>query len=343
MSHDDQTPVRGAHQSPIARPLSPATRHLPFRRFACWHEVVLTAMLLVLLLGAWRVDPTFLQWNVQVGLSEHIWELALLALPMTLIIITAGIDLSVGSAMALSAVTLGLLYEAGVPPFIGAVAALAVGALAGALNGVFVAYAHVHPLIVTLATLAAFRGIAEGISLARPISGFPDGFGFLGRGHVLGLPVPALVFGVLAVVCFITLAKTPFGRSLYAIGHNETATRFSAIAVDRIKLVLYTLAGATAGLASVLLVARRNTAKADLGTGMELDVITAVVLGGASIFGGRGNLVGTCLGVLLIHEAREFVSWHWQRDELNLVVIGALLVLSVLMHRALSAKGRHEG
>jgi len=224
---------------------------------------------------------------------------------------------------------------------VGSLLTLLVGTAAGALNGLFVAKVRVHPLIVTLATLAVYRGIAEGVSLGRPVSGFPDSFGFLGRGEVGGVPLPGLIFAVLAVAFSIVLAKTPFGRCLYALGHNETAARFSGIAVDRVKLWLYTLSGAMTGLAGVLLVARRNTAKADLGAGMELDVITAVVLGGTSIFGGRGNLVGTVLGVLLIHEAREFVSWHWQRDELNLVVIGALLILSVLVQRVLSS-GRQE-
>ncbi|OIP04876.1 MAG: ABC transporter permease [Armatimonadetes bacterium CG_4_10_14_0_8_um_filter_66_14] len=311
------------------------------QRFAYWHEILLAGLLSCLLVWAWRTDPAFVSRDAQVELSTHVWELALLALPMTLIVITAGIDLSVGSAMALCAVTLGLTYEAGVPPLVGSLLALLVGTAAGALNGLFVAKVRVHPLIVTLATLAVYRGIAEGVSLGRPVSGFPDSFGFLGRGEVGGVPLPGLIFAVLAVAFSIVLAKTPFGRCLYALGHNETAARFSGIAVDRVKLWLYTLSGAMTGLAGVLLVARRNTAKADLGAGMELDVITAVVLGGTSIFGGRGNLVGTVLGVLLIHEAREFVSWHWQRDELNLVVIGALLILSVLVQRVLSS-GRQE-
>jgi len=312
------------------------------RQFPYWHEAVLVVLLAGLLIAAWRIDPVFVQARVQIGLAADVWELALLSVPMTLIIITGGIDLSVGSAMALSSVVLGLSYEAGVPLPIGAALALLVGFAAGALNGVFVARLRVHPLIVTLATLAAYRGIAEGISLARPISGFPDSFAVLGRGALWGAPIPGLIFALAAVLAAVVLAKTPFGRSLYAIGHNETASRFSGIPVARIQWTLYALSGAAAGLAAVLYVARRNTAKANIGTGMELDVITAVVLGGTSIFGGRGNMIGTVLGVLLIHETRKFVSWRWQMEELNSIVVGALLIASVLLNRILSSKGRED-
>ncbi|OGV66418.1 MAG: hypothetical protein A3K19_27810 [Lentisphaerae bacterium RIFOXYB12_FULL_65_16] len=309
-------------------------------RFAYWHETVLAGLLVALLVTAGWLEPAFVRPGTQLELSTHAWELALLALPMTAVIITGGIDLSVGSVMALSAVVLGLTFEAHVPVWIGAVLAVLTGLVAGLLNGVFVARVKVHPLIVTLATLSAYRGVAEGISLARPISGFPDGFAVLGRGSLLGVPVPGLIFAVAAVVFGFLLARTVSGRAVYAIGHNETACRFSGIPVDRIKLMLYSVSGLMAGLAAVLFVARRNTAKADIGTGMELDVITAVVLGGTSIFGGHGRIPGTLLGVLLIHETREFVSWRWNNDELIFVVTGVLLIASVLIHSLFTARGR---
>ena len=144
-----------------------------------------------------------------------------------------------------------------------------------------------------------------------------------------------MVFGVL-------LAWSVAGRAMYAMGHNEKASRYSGLPVDGLKMLIYSLSGAMAGLAAVLFVARRNTAKADVGTGMELDVITAVVLGGTSIFGGRGRIAGTVLGVLLIHETREFVSWRWNNDELILVVVGALLILAVLINSAVTGR-RREG
>lgn len=314
------------------------------RAFPFWHEAALTALLAGLLLMARALSPDFLAPDTQWELLTHVWEAALLTLPMTWIIISGGIDLSVGSIMALCAVVLGLSFAAGVPIFGSAALAVLTGVAAGALNGVFVAYARVHPLIVTLATLAAFRGVAEGVSQARPISGFPSGFtGLSGNGGSLGgVTLAGALFFAAALAAIIAQARTPFGVYLQAIGHNETATRFSGIAVSRIKLLLYTLSGTTAGLAAALFVARRNTAKADIGTGIELDVIAMVVLGGTSIFGGRGRIAGTILGILLIHETREFVSWHWNRDELNLIVLGVLLIASVLLNRLLAPRQRGE-
>ena len=321
----DQTAARRA-------PLRPP---LPTRA-----EGVLLLLLLGLLGLAYGLSPRFLAPAAQLELSTHVWELALLALPMTLIILTGGIDLSVGSTMALCAVVFGLCFRASVSLTVAALLTLAAGAAAGALNGVFVAYVRVHPLIVTLATLAAYRGMAEGISLGRPVSDFPPSFTVWGQGAALGLPIPGLIFLLALGLTAFFVARTPLGLWLSALGYNETAARYSGVAVARIKLLLYTASGLTAGLAALLFVARRNTAKADIGTGMELAVITAVVLGGTSIFGGRGRLFGTVLGVLLIHETREFVSWQWNRDELNLIVIGGLLILSVLADSLLSAKKR---
>jgi rhamnose transport system permease protein len=208
-----------------------------------------------------------------------------------------------------------------------------VGTLAGALNGVFVARVKVHPLLVTLATLAAYRGIAEGISLGRPISGFPETFTQLGKGIFGGVNPAGMLFVLGAFAAWFFLTQTIYGQYLYALGHNETASRLSNLPTDRLKFWLYTLSGTVAGLVAVLFVARRNTAKADAGQGIELDVIAMVVLGGTSVFGGRGTILGTILGVLLIHETREFVSWQYSRDELNSIVLGALLILSVLLQR----------
>lgn len=326
-------------QRSIAPVLAPPARSI-LRSFAYWHELILGILLSGLMIVAWRVDPTFVAPATQLELLTQVLEVALLTLPMTLIIITAGIDLSVGSMMALSAVVLGLSYQAHCPLWLACLLAMLTGISAGALNGVFVAYVRVHPLIVTLATLSAYRGIAEGVSLGAPVSGFPESFAWIGQGAIAGIPAPAVMFVVLAIGCAIVLVKTPFGRWVYAIGFNETAVRFSGINVARIKLLLYTFAGAVAGLAAIAFVSRRNTAKADIGLGIELDVITAVVLGGTSIFGGRGNIVGTVLGLLLIHETRQFVSWEWQSDELILIVIGVLLIGSVLLNTLLTRRRR---
>jgi len=311
--------------------------------FPFWHEVGLAALLLGVLITARVLSPDFLAADVKAELLTHVWEAALLAVPMTLVILTGGIDLSVGSIMALAAVTLGIGFQAGWPLAVALLISLVVGAAAGALNGLFVARVRVHPLLVTLATLAAYRGVAEGVSRGAPVSGFPEGFtNALTRG-IGGLTPAGFLFLAAALFAALVLARTTWGLYLYATGNNETATRLSGVNVDRLKLLLYTLNGLMAAVAAILFVARRNTAKADIGLGLELEVITMVVLGGTSIFGGRGRIAGTVLGVLLLHETREFVSWQWHRDELNLIVVGALLIVSVLLNQRLGPRDRVRG
>ena len=319
------------------------------------HEAILAAMLLALLLVAAHLEPKFVTSFAQQRFSSQIWETALLALPVTLIIITGGIDLSVGSTMALASVALGILYKDFNWPLPAAcLCAIFAGAACGLVNGAFITLTKVHPLIVTLATMSAFRGLAEAVGKPDGYAEFPDVFYSLAKTPVhwsIGFPdfyqtqPPLLALqaagwlflaGVLATA--VILAGTPLGRSIYAIGHNETAARFSGIRVHRIKLLLYTFSGLTAGVAAVISTAGQNTAKADVGSGMELEVITAVVLGGTSIFGGRGRILGTVLGVALIHETRQFVKWHYHRDEWVSVVLGILLILAVAANALLARK-----
>lgn len=304
------------------------------KRFA--YELVLFALILVVLACAYALDPTFLSRNVQLELSKEIWEPALLTLGMTLIIITAGIDLSVGSTMGLCSVALGLCMHGNLPTPVCVVVCLLTGLAAGALNGGLVSYTKVHPLLVTLATYGMFRGFAEGLQGATtnaPVDA-SEGIKDLLAGS---FPLVPVLFVLLAGWIAVLLARSASGRGLYAIGHNELAARFSGIPVDRLTFRIYTGTGGFAALAALSYSARRS-ATAEAGMGMELDVITAVVVGGTSIYGGRGRILGSLLGVLLIHETRQFLDWHWQRSELTLIVIGSLLILSVLGHRFLFAR-----
>ena len=299
-------------------------------------ELALLALLIALIAFAWSVEPAFVSARAQSLLSSHIWELAIVALPMLLIVVSGGIDLSVGSLLALCAVVLGLLFEKGVSPWIAGAIATAIGIGLGSLNGWFVSRLKIHPLLITLATLAAFRGVAEGISLARPISAFPESFQSLSSGKLVGLPIPGLIFVAIAAITWVVLTQTVFGRWIFAIGNGEKVALFSKVPTAKVKLLLYAFSGLCCGIAAAILVARNNTAKADLATGLELDVITAVVLGGAKIEGGQGSVLGLLLGIVLIHETREFVSWHWRQSELNLLVIGGLLIATVLLQQFLS-------
>ncbi len=304
------------------------------------HWAVLLVVTVGTLIAAGLSSPGFLAPSTQLALIPQAAELALLAVPMTLIMLTGGIDLSIGSAMALAAVVFGLAWDGGAPPWVAALLAVGTGTACGAFNGLCVTRARIHPLIVTLATLSLFRGLAEGISGGRPISGFPGTFTALATDRLAGVPVVMLPALGAFLGAGLLLWRGVAGRNIRAIGFNETACRLAGVAVDRLKLLLYTLAGAGAGLGALTLIARRNTAKADAGMGLELDVITAVVLGGTSVAGGRGSILGTLMGVLLLHELRQYIAWRWYHDELILLVVGAVLIASVPFGRLARTRPR---
>lgn len=311
------------------------------RAFHGWHEVVVGGLLLVLLLLADYRMPGFLKFESQLLLSRQLWEIAILSLGITLIMVSGGIDLSIGSTMGLSAVTLGISYSLTGHLAVSCIAGVVCGGLCGAWNGVLVSRLQLHPLIVTLATAAAYRGIAEGVSQGASYSRFGEDFSRLARGNWHGVPFPGLAFAALALLSTVYLGMTPAGRYLYAIGQNERASRFSGVPVDRIRFRLYTTSGLLAGLAAVIYVARFDTARADAGRGFELDVITAVIAGGTSIAGGQGSIPGTVLGLMLIHETRLFVTRCWKIDELRSIVIGLLLIVAVLLCQTIM-RGRRQ-
>ena len=270
-------------------------------------------------------------------------EVALVALPMTFIIITGGIDLSVGSIMGLTAILLGVFWQMGVPLPFAVAAAIVVAGACGLFNGLLITRVRVPPLIMTLATLALYRGFAEGISQARSVRGYPEWFFVLGQGEVLGVPTQLWILLVAVVIFWIVLSRTTFGRSLYAIGHNETAARYSAIKVDRIKLVIYTLSGLMAGVAGAIFVSRVSTTRSDMGMGLELDVIAAVVLGGTSIFGGIGTIAGTVLGFTLIQLLKNGLALTGVKGDATIVVIGTVLILSILITNFLQHRRGSDG
>jgi rhamnose transport system permease protein len=306
------------------------------------HELVLAAILLISLVVLATQTDRFLTTGNLLNQGRLMAEVGLVALPMTFIIITGGIDLSVGSIMGLCAIVLGVAWQnLGLPLELAIVVTLAVGALAGAANGWFITRIGVPPLIMTLASLALYRGLAEGISQARSVRGYPEWFFQLGQGEFLGVPTQLWILVAAILVAAVVLARTTFGRSLYAIGHNETAARFSGIPVDRYKLAIYTLSGLMAGLAGYIFVSRVSTTRSDMGTGLELDVIAAVVLGGTSIFGGTGTILGTVLGVILIQLLKNGLALTGVKGDATIVVIGSVLILSILITNWI--RSRHEG
>jgi rhamnose transport system permease protein len=296
------------------------------------HEAILAVILaLALAVLATRTDVFLTSANL-LNQGRLVAEIGLVALPMTFIIVTGGIDLSVGSIMGLCAILLGVFWKSlGLPLPVAIVAALGVGLLAGLVNGWLIAHVGVPPLIQTLATLALYRGLAEGISQARSVRGYPEWFYGLGQGEVLGVPTQLWIWAVLTLVAAVILARTTFGRTVYVIGNNETAARFSGLPVKRVKLAIYGASGLMAALAACIFVSRVSTTRSDMGTGLELDVIAAVVLGGTSIFGGVGSIVGTLLGVVLIQLLKNGLALTGVKGDATIVVIGVVLILSIMV------------
>ena len=274
-------------------------------------------------------------------------EIGLLALALTPVLITGGIDLSVGSMMGFCAVGFGAMWhDAHLPIGIAVLLTLAQGLLGGALNAALIAYLDLSPLIVTLGTYSLFRGLAEGITGgARSYSGFPAGFLFVGQGYLGGvLPTQTIIFVPAIVAFWLLLDRSIIGRALYAIGHSAEGTRYAAVPVARRLAVVYLLSGLSAGIAAIVYVAHLGQAKSDAGTGYELIAITAVVLGGTSISGGSGTIPGTLMGlaaIVLLQDGLRLSAWP---TELVGISTGLLLILTIVLQRFVGRRrDRAEG
>lgn len=295
------------------------------------HETILAVLTIVALAVLASMSDKFFTVENLLNQGRLMAEVGLVALAMTFVIVTGGIDLSVGSILGLTAILLGVFWKnAGLPLPAAIVLAMLCGTLAGVLNGLIITRFKVPPLIATLATLALYRGLAEGISEAHSVRGYPEWFFFFGQGEVLGVPFQLWVLGIATVIAAVILGLTPFGRATYAIGANETAARFSGISANSAKLWIYTAAGFCSALAAVIFVSRVTTTRSDMGTGLELDVITGVVLGGTSIFGGRGTIFGTVLGLVLIQALKNGLALSGVKGDGTIVVIGLVLIGAIL-------------
>jgi rhamnose transport system permease protein len=305
-------------------------------RWFSLQEAVLAAVLVLAVITLSFLSDRFLTPANLLNQTRFLTEVALLAVPMTFVIIMGGIDLSVGSIVAFSAVLLGFSWLVlGFPLWLAVLVGIAGGTFAGYLNGLVIVYLGVPPLIVTLATLAIFRGLAYGISESRSFNGFPDAFAFWGSGDIAGLPFQLYLLVVVFMISGLILGATPIGRRIYAIGNNEVAARFAGLRVGRIKLLTYTFSGFMAGIAGFIFTSRVTSTRADAATGLELDVIAAVVFGGTSIFGGRGTILGTALGVVTIQLLKNGLQLAGFRGEATVVLIGTVLILSILLNQFL--------
>jgi len=295
-------------------------------------ELVLLAVLIALMLAMAQLSPFFLTLGNLLDTSRYFVEIGLIALGMTLIIITAGIDLSVGAGLALVSVAVGFSFAAGLPLPLALVLGLLTGLGAGLFNGLFITRLDLHPLVVTLGTFALFRGLAYGLSDADAVSNYPAWFAYFGQAYLGPIPGQLILFVVAVIVAWIVLSRSSFGRYVYAIGSNEEAARFSGVPVRRVKLALYTGMGFLVALAAIIYTSRVSTARADSGLGLELDVIAAVVLGGASIYGGVGTIAGTVLGVLIIATLRNGLVLAGVPSTWQLFLLGILIILAVFLN-----------
>ncbi len=312
-------------------------------------EALLVLILVVLVAAGSQLSPFFLSAGNFANLIAALMEVAIMAIPMTLVIVAGEIDLSVESMAGLASSILGFLWAAGVPLTVAIPLVLLAGATGGLLNGLLIARFGLPSLVITLGTLALFRGLALIVLGPRGVSDFPSAFTQLGFGHVPGtlIPWPFVVFVIVAALLGVVLHRTWIGRQIYAIGRNAEAARFSGVRVTRIKVGLFVLSGLVAALAGIILTSRLSSARADAATGMTLTVVTVVLLGGVNIFGGRGSIPGVALAVIVVAVMQNALRLASVTVEVQSVALGLLLILSVVLpnsaHQAKSAIDRVRG
>ena len=302
---------------------------------ARWEVFLLLVLVATFVYGA-EVSKYFLTAsNLSIALAGAM-PVAIVALPMTLIIITGEIDISVGSIVGLCASSMAVCMEQGLPVEAAMLAGLLVGTLAGGLNGVLVVYGGLPSLVVTIGTLALYRGIAQIILKERGVSSFPEWYQAIGFGTIGATPIPwsMAIFVPLFVAFAVYLHATHWGRALYAIGNNREAARFSGIDVDRMLLGVFTASGVMSALAAIVLTAYLASARSDNAIGLELPVITAVVLGGVNIFGGSGSLGGVLIALLVLAFVQNALGLAGVTPEEQQIVTGAVLVLTLIIFGA---------
>ena len=285
----------------------------------------------VIIVSVW--DRTFLTPANLLNIVRQNADCGVMAVGMTFVILTAGIDLSVGSVLALTGVFCASFEHVGWPVYLIVLVTLSMGALIGLLNGLIITKGKVTPFVVTLGMMSIARGLAHIYTGAQPISGFGETFRYIGRDDLFGVPVLIVIFLCVVLIAAFILRYTRLGRYTYAVGSNEQAARLAGVNVAAVKIAAYMLCGLTAALGAIMLTSRLNAAETTAGAGYELSVIAAVVIGGTSLMGGRGGVWGTLIGALLIGTINNamnllLISSYWQ-----LVVRGSIIVGAVLLDR----------
>lgn len=299
-------------------------------------ELTTVIALIVLMAVITIINSNFLTANNLLNLLLQVTSNALIAFGMTFVILTGGIDLSVGSILALSsALTAGLLGS-GMPVTLAILISLILGCILGMMNGLLISYGKLAPFIVTLATMTIFRGATLVYTNGNPITkGLSDTFlfQFLGQGYIVGIPFPVIIMFIVFIVLYVLLHKTAFGKSVYAIGGNEKAAYISGVKLNKVKIIIYSISGIMASISGLIITSRLSSAQPTAGASYEMDAIAAVVLGGTSLSGGKGRILGTLIGALIIGVLNNGlniigVSAFWQQ-----VVKGVVILIAVLIDR----------
>jgi len=276
-------------------------------------------------------SPYFLTLTNLLNVVRQISVVGIVSIGMTFVILTAGIDLSVGSVLACSTLLMAGLKEFN--PFVVFLIVLLFGIFAGLINGVVITKFNAQPFVVTLGFLSAYVGLGLAYSGGHPIIGSPKMLAFLGQGKVFRVPVQVIVFVVIAILASLILERTPFGRYVYAVGGNPEASRLSGVAVKKIIIFVYMISGLLSALAGAIMATHLNVGEASLGTGIELDAIAAVAIGGTSLQGGKGKILGTVMGVLIIGVLSNFlnlinVPGYTQKFFKGIIIVGAVILQS---------------
>jgi len=310
--------------------------------FLQWEWMLILLFVLVNVINA-SLSPFYLDG---VGLRDATMtflDKAFMVFPMVMIMILRDIDISVSSTVALASVVMAHLYSLGVPMEIAVVVCLAVGAICGLINGLLIVrFKELSAVIITLSTMIIYRGIAYVILEDQSAGSFPEWFGFLGWGYIGGVPFILIAFVVMAVLFGLLLHKTTFGRRVYAMGNNPTASRFSGVQVDKIKIIVFTLAGVMAAITALFLTSRMGSTRPNVALGYELDVIAMVVLGGISTAGGKGKMIGAIIAVFLIGFLRYGLGLINMPAQVLMIIIGLLLIIAVMVPN-LKPKAKAKG
>jgi rhamnose transport system permease protein len=324
----------------ITAPHTPVAKAAPANRFPSLpRETILLVILLVEVVVFSTLSPYFLDLQNMLDTSRFFAESGLIALGMTLIIITGGIDLSVGSLMALVSVAIGFSFAGGLPLPLAIVVGIGTGLTGGLINGYLISRLNLSPLTVTLGTFSAFRGLAYIISDAGAVSDFPRWFAYIGQYYVAGyVPLQLIIFAAAAVLMIVVLNRSRFGRYVSGIGTNIRTSEFSGVPVKRVIMSVYVIAGLLVAIAALIYTSRVSTARANAGMGLELQAIAAVVLGGTSIKGGTGSVIGTVLGVLILAFLAQGLTLAGVSSAIALAIQGVVLIAAILANELTTRK-----